>query len=280
MAGTQDAPHAVRLVVADVDGTLVTPDKILTPRARAVVRTINEAGIAFTITSSRPPLGMKTLIDDLDLREPVTAFNGGLVVRPDLSIIREHLVTGRTARSIIGILTKHELDVWVYRDNDWYVTSRHGPHVDREEWTVRFPPTVVSTYEGLLNRVIKIVGVSDDDRAMARCVTEVRQRFGHLVSAALSQPYYLDVTHPKANKGEVVSALSALLAIPAAEIATVGDMPNDVLMFRRSGVSIAMGNASADVQRAATFVTTSNREEGFALAMERFVLGGLGPGHG
>jgi hydroxymethylpyrimidine pyrophosphatase-like HAD family hydrolase len=92
------------------------------------------------------------------------------------------------------------------------------------------------------------------------------------VSAALSQPYYLDVTHPKANKGEVVSALSALLSIPTAQIATIGDMPNDVLMFRHSGLSIAMGNATSDVQHAATFVTTSNTEEGFARAMEKFVL--------
>jgi Cof subfamily protein (haloacid dehalogenase superfamily) len=272
MARKQDVQNDVRLVVADVDGTLVTPDKILTPRARAVVRTIIEAGIAFTITSGRPPLGMKILIDDLDLRHPVAAFNGGLVVRPDLSIIREHLVTRQTAESVIAMLTKHKLDVWVYGDSGWYVTSRHGPHVDREEWTVRFPPTVVSTYESLLDRVVKIVGVSDDGQAMVRCVTEVQQQFGNLVSAALSQPYYLDVTHPKANKGEVVGALSTLLAIPSAEILTVGDMPNDVLMFKRSGVSIAMGNASAEVQRAATFVTSSNREEGFALAMERFVL--------
>ena len=271
-AGRADVQNDVRLVVADVDGTLVTPDKILTPRARAVVRTIIEAGIAFTITSGRPPRGMKTLIDDLDLRYPVASFNGGLVVRPDLSIIREHLVTRQAAESIIDILTKHKLDVWLYGESEWYVTSRHGPHVDREEWTVRFPPTVVSTYEGLLDRLVKIVGVSDNDRAMTRCVTEVQQRFGHLVSAALSQPYYLDVTHPEANKGEVVGALSALLAIPSAEILTVGDMPNDVLMFERSGVSIAMGNASSEVQRAATFVTTSNREEGFALAMEQFVL--------
>jgi Cof subfamily protein (haloacid dehalogenase superfamily) len=262
----------VRLVVADVDGTLVTPEKILTPRTHAVVRTIIEAGIAFTITSGRPPRGMKRLIDDLDLRDPVAAFNGGLVVRPDLSIIDEHLLTRQAAESVIDILTQHKLDVWVYGDNDWYVRSRHGPHVDREEWTVRFPPTVVSTYEGLLGRVVKIVGVSDDDHAMARCVKEVQQQFGHLVSAALSQPYYLDVTHPKANKGEVVSTLSALLAIPGAQIATIGDMPNDVLMFKQSGLSIAMGNASLDVQQSATFVAASNTEEGFAKAMERFVL--------
>ena len=275
MAKKEDVPNGVRLVVADVDGTLVTPDKVLTPRTGAVVRAIIEAGIAFTITSGRPPLGMKPLIDDLQLQDPIAAFNGGLLVRPDLSVIREHLIPSEAAQAVIDILTKDTLDVWVYGGKDWYVKSPHGPHVDREEWTVKFPPTVVSTYEGLLDRIVKIVGVNDDHDVMARCVEEVQRQFGQHVSAALSQPYYLDVTHPKANKGEVVNALSAMLAIPTAQIATIGDMPNDVRMFERSGVSIAMGNASVDVQRAATFVTTSNREEGFALAMERFVLRAL-----
>ena len=212
------------------------------------------------------------LIDELSLRDPIAGFNGGLVVRPDFSVIREHLISAEAAQSVIGTLTKHTLDVWVYSNDEWYVTSRHGRHVDREEWTVAFPPNVVPTYDGVLDRVIKIVGISDDDEAVARCITKVQRQFGDLLSVALSQPYYMDVTHPKANKGEVVSALSTLLAIPTAQIATIGDMPNDVRMFQRSGMGIAMGNASADVQRSATFVTTSNREEGFALAMERFIL--------
>jgi Cof subfamily protein (haloacid dehalogenase superfamily) len=272
MAGKEDVAGAVRLVVADVDGALVTPDKIVTPRARAVVRAIVDAGIAFTITSGRPPLGMKMLIEELQLQNPIAAFNGGLVVRPDLSVMSEHLVPSRTAHAVIEMLTKSALDVWVYRDKDWYIRSRHAPHVDREEWTVKFPPTLVSTYEGLLDRVVKIVGVSDDHEVMARTVADVQRQFGREVSAALSQPYYLDVTHPMANKGEAIRVLSALLNIPTAQIATIGDMPSDILMFKQSGLSIAMGNGGPDVQRAARFVTSSNTEEGFALAMERFVL--------
>ena len=268
-AGLSDS---VRLIVADVDGTLLTPDKILTPQARASVRRILDAGIAFTITSGRPPQGMKMLIDDLDLRSPVSAFNGGLVVRSNLSIVSEHLVTRSLARAAIDILREDKLDVWVYAGSEWYVTSPHRPHVAREEWTVKFPPTIVSTYDGLLDRVVKIVGVSDDASTMTRSIAKVQHLLGELVSAALSQPYYLDITHPRANKGEVVDLLSALLAIPHAQIATIGDMPNDVLMFQRSGLSIAMGNASANVQNAATFVTTSNTENGFALAMERHIL--------
>jgi hydroxymethylpyrimidine pyrophosphatase-like HAD family hydrolase len=131
----------------------------------------------------------------------------------------------------------------------------------------------VPDFQAHLDRVAKIVGVSDDYAAVARCETDVQRECGNTVSAARSQPYYLDVTHPDANKGRVVVALSQLLSIPPEQIATVGDMPNDVLMFQKSEVSIAMGNASPEVQRQARFVTTSNEEEGFARAMESCVLG-------
>src|SRR6478609_12170201 len=187
----EEAAEDVRLVVADVDGALVTPDKVLTPRARSAVRKIIGAGIAFTITSGRPPRGMKMLIDDLQLKDPVTAFNGGLFVRPDLSVIRENLLPGEAVQPVIDILIKHKLDVWIYSDKDWFVPSRHGPHVDREEWTVKFPPIVVSNFDGLLNRVAKIVGVSDDLDAVARCEKDVQQECDKRVSAARSQPYYL-----------------------------------------------------------------------------------------
>jgi len=272
MKNKEEAGEDVRLVVADVDGALVTPDKVVTPRAHAAVQRIMEAGIAITITSGRPPRGMKMLIDELQLQLPVTAFNGGLFVRPDLSVIRENLLPREAVQPVIDILIRHKLDVWIYNEKDWFVPSRHGPHVDREEWTVKFPPIVVSTFDGLLDRVMKIVGVSDDLGAVARCERDVQQERGEHVSAARSQPYYLDVTHPKANKGDVITVLSEMLQVPTANIATIGDMPNDVLMFKRSGVSIAMGNASLEVQHEARFVTSSNKEEGFALAMERFVL--------
>jgi Cof subfamily protein (haloacid dehalogenase superfamily) len=266
------ASQDVRLVIADVDGTLLTPDKLLTVRARAAVNALAQAGIGFTITSGRPPRGMKMLIDDLDLQGPITAFNGGLLLHPDLSVIQQRLIPAEAIPSVIDILTRHTLDVWSYTDADWRVPSRHGPHVDREEWTVKFAPSVAPMVVGAGDRPIKIVGVTDDREAMARAINDVRRACGTQVSAALSQPYYLDITHPSANKGEVVRLLSKLLDVPAAQIATIGDMPNDVLMFTCSGVSIAMGNASVDVQHAARFVTSSNIEEGFAVAMERFVL--------
>ncbi len=270
--GRDRHPPTIRLVIADVDGTLVTPDKVLTPRAQAAVRSVLDAGIAFTITSGRPPRGMKMLVDALRLQHPIAAFNGGVLVNPDLSVIRQHFLPADAARKVIAILGEHGLDVWLYTDKDWYVHERHGLHVDREEWTVKFPPTVVASYDGLLDRVAKIVGVGDDYAAVARCESDTRHECGQHVSAARSQPYYLDVTHPNANKGTVVRMLSEILRVAEHDIATIGDMPNDIRMFQRSGISIAMGQANDEVKRAVDHVTASNQEDVFGLGMERFVL--------
>jgi len=162
--------------------------------------------------------------------------------------------------------------VWVYRGADWFVLDPQGPHVAREAWTVRFDPTPVETFTPVSDGVAKVVGVSDDHDAVQKAVDAARERFGDHVSAARSQPYYADVTHPHANKGGVVRYLSQAYNIPPEQIATIGDMPNDVLMFAHSGLSIAMGNASHEVQRAARRVTTTNEDEGFANAVERFIL--------
>jgi len=274
MASKNEAgAQPIRMVIADVDGTLVTQDKVLTKRAAEAVSRLHEAGILFTITSGRPPRGMAMLIDPLKLTQPLAAFNGGVLIQPDLkTVVDQKFLPPGVPETVIEAIENHGLDVWLYTDIDWFVRDPNAPHVAREQWTVKFPPTVVKTFAGLLGRVAKIVGVSDDLDRVAQCEKDVQQAGGTHISAARSQQYYLDVTHPQANKGEVVLSLSRLLNIPAAQIATIGDMPNDVLMFKKSGVSIAMGNASPEVRAAATYVTSSNQEEGFANAIEKFVL--------
>jgi Cof subfamily protein (haloacid dehalogenase superfamily) len=263
---------AIRLFLADVDGTLVTQDKILTDRAIAAVAKLKQAGILFAITSGRPPRGMSMLVEPLHLTTPIAAFNGGLFVRPDMSVIEQRVIPDDVTPAVIDLLGAHGVDVWVYRGADWFIRDPHAPHVARETWTVKFDPTVVASFAPVSDRVAKIVGVSDDYDAVQKAVDAVRERFGDHVSAARSQPYYGDITHPDANKGAVVRYLSTTYEVPPEEIATIGDQPNDVLMFAHSGLSIAMGNASPEVQRAARRVTTSNEDEGFANAVERFIL--------
>lgn len=263
----------ISLVLADVDGTLVDEQKVLTKRAQAAVLSLRGAGIRFAITSGRPPKGMAMLLDPLQLDAPIAGFNGGLVVKPDFTIIDQKTVPADVAASSIELLRTHGLDVWVYRGNDWLVGNADGPHVVHEAWTVKFSPKVVTDVAAELDQVSKVVGVSDDFDKVQRCEADAKAAFGQHATANRSQPYYLDVTNKDANKGAVLEFLARHLGVPAAEIATIGDQPTDVPMFQRSGFSIAMGNASDQVKGQARVVTDSYNDEGFAKAMERFILG-------
>ena len=265
-------PQAISAVLADVDGTLVTKGKVLTPRAIDAIEQLHERGVLFAITSGRPPRGMRMLVHPLEMRGPMAAFNGGIIVQPDMTVVDERVIPADVSPEVIDMIRAFGLYAWIYRSAEWYVTDPGAPHAAREATTVQFQPMVVPSYDGLLDRVVKIVGVSDDHDQVACCEAAVHQQFGAHVSATRSQPYYLDVTHPTANKGVVVERLSHYYQIPLGQIATLGDQPNDVLMFRRSGLSIAMGNASEEVQRQATYVTASNEDEGFAKAIEEFIL--------
>jgi Cof subfamily protein (haloacid dehalogenase superfamily) len=265
--------HPITLVIADVDGTLVTKEKILTERAIASINKMRDVGIKFAITSGRPPMGMAMLIEPLKIDEPVAAFNGGVLIKPDLkTVVRQNFLPVDVVKKALKLILDHKLDAWIYTDKDWFVRDVNAPHVAREQWTVKFPPKITNDINSLTESIAKIVGVSDDLDLVARCEKDVQDATGDQASAARSQPYYLDVTSPKANKGEVVLAFMDILKIPASQIATIGDMPNDVNMFKKSGVSIAMGQASPEVQKSATYVTTSSEDEGFANAMEKFII--------
>ncbi|QXX73547.1 Cof-type HAD-IIB family hydrolase [Methylovirgula sp. HY1] len=269
MTGAAD----IRLLLADVDGTLLTHEKVLTEAARAAARALCDAGIAFAITSGRPPRGMRMLIAPLALNDAIAGFNGGVLVNPDLSVIASHALDPVAAEETLKLMLDQGLDAWVYTQEAWLIRDKDAPHVAREAWTVQFDAQVVPRFtDAQLANAVKIVGISDDYERVAACEKAAQQTLGDKASAARSQPYYLDVTHPSANKGAVVETLSELMHIPTAQIATMGDMPNDVLMFKKSGFSIAMGNSSDAVKAQADAVTDSNANEGFAKAVRRFVL--------
>jgi len=262
----------IRLVVSDVDGTLVTSDKTLTDASVAAVHRLHDAGIRFAVTSGRPPRGMAMLVEPLALTDPIGGFNGGLLVRPDLSMLEEHCVPAALVPRIVGVLEASGVDVWCYQGNDWLVRVADAPHVAQEAATVQFAPSVAETFAGLAEGVVKIVGVSDDAAVVAEALRATHDAFGDGVAASTSQPYYLDVTHPAANKGAVIAYLSKAIGVRRDEIATIGDGPNDALMFAQSGLPIAMGNSAPAVQQRAQHVSMSNDDEGFAYAIEHFVL--------
>jgi Cof subfamily protein (haloacid dehalogenase superfamily) len=268
------SPFKCSAVVSDVDGTLVTDDKRLTARAQAAVAELHANKIIFSIISARPPRGLRMLLDPLAITTPLIGFNGGVIAATDLSVIAEHLLPPEVARRAFDMLGRNGVQVWIFSGQDWLLREPDGPYVGLEQRTVAFPPTIVEEFGPALDATAKIVGVSKDFELLARCEDDVRAALGDTAFVVRSQPYYLDITHPLANKGTALIEVARLLGVPLAEIAVIGDGRNDVAMFEQSGLSIAMGNAGPDVQRAADLVTDSNGDDGFAAAIDRFILSG------
>jgi Cof subfamily protein (haloacid dehalogenase superfamily) len=258
----------IALVVSDVDGTLLTKDKTLTDGARGAVRRLHEAGIGFTITSSRPIIGMRFLIEPLAITLPVGAFNGSCIVDTHLNPIELHLIPASTAQRSIEIFDEFGVDIWLFTMDLWLTRRPNGEYVPHEKRAIRADPTIVEDFAAYLASTCKIVGSSSDAALLQRCEITMQQALGAQATAVRSQSYYLDVTPPGCDKGTFVQAMAKRLGISTDAVATIGDMQNDLAMFRVSGMSIAMGNATDDVKKLARHVTASNEEEGFAKAVD------------
>ena len=262
-----------KLVVSDVDGTLVTGDKRLTEAAKAAVEKLRAADIGFTIVSSRPTVGMDFLIKPLALTLPFGSFNGSSIVDPQLRPIEQHFLPPEIARRAIDLLEQCGVDIWLFTSDRWLTRNPDGEYVGHEQRAIRHDPIIVDNFAPYLDGACKIVGASADPELLMRCEAAMQQAVGHEATAVRSQTYSLDITPPGHDKGTFVAAIAARLGIPLGGVATVGDMQNDLPMFARSGLSFAMGNAADEIKRRATHVTASNEEDGFAKAVEVILAG-------
>jgi Cof subfamily protein (haloacid dehalogenase superfamily) len=267
----------IALVVSDVDGTLLTKDKALTDRAKSAVQRLHAAGIGFTIVSSRPSLGMRFLIEPLGITLPIGSFNGSSIVDAQLKPVEQHLIPAAVAKSALDVLNQFGVDIWLFTSDHWLTRNPDGEYVPHEKRAIRADPTIVGDFTPYLSVACKIVGASSDAALLRRCEAAMQQAVGTQATAVRSQTYYLDVTPPGCDKGTFVQAMAKRMGISTDDVATIGDMQNDLAMFKTSGVSFAMGNATDDVKQQATHVTASNEDEGFAAAME-MILKGNGAG--
>lgn len=261
----------IRLVISDVDGTLVTRDKRLTAASVKAVQTLRDHGIRFSITSSRPPFGMRMLCAPLKLDLPIGPFNGSSLVMPDLTVLDQATIPPRAAAASVALFARNGIDVWLFTNSQWLIQRDDGRYVPHEQKTIATAPVRLAPGATPPDGICKIVGVSGDFDLLVRCETELQSLLGRDAQAARSQNYYLDVTPPGHDKGAFVAAMSERLDIAREDIATIGDMSNDLPMFASSGVSFAMGNAADPIKAKATYVTAANEDDGFAKAVDRIL---------
>jgi Cof subfamily protein (haloacid dehalogenase superfamily) len=257
----------IALVISDVDGTLLSEDKSITEGTISAVQRLRDADIGFTITSSRPTVGMRFLVEPLQITLPIGAFNGSAIIDPKMNPIEHQLIPAAIARRSLELLGEIGVDIWLFTNDQWLTRNGDGEFVALERRAIKAEPRVISDFTPYLGDACKIVGSTSNAARLMRCEKTIQDAFGAEVTAARSQHFYLDITPPGSDKGTFVQAMARRLGIARDAIATIGDMPNDLAMFAASGLSFAMGNASDEVKRHAMRVTASIEEDGFAKAI-------------
>ena len=262
----------IRLLVSDIDGTLVTKEKELTPAVRAAAARLDERGVKLVLVSSRPPHGVELFASALGLETPRAGFNGGAFTAPGGAVLQARLLDRATAQEALEYLSSQQIAPWLFTTGEWLLTKPDGDYVDWEQTTVKMQPRVVAGFGEVLGSAGKIMAASKDFAKLAACETALQARLGGRASVHRSQDYYLDITHPLANKGEAVRQAARLLGVDVSQTACIGDMANDLPMFDVAAFSIAMGQAPAEMRARADYVTASNQENGWAQAVDQFIV--------
>lgn len=262
----------IKLVVSDVDGTLVRKDKSLSSQTIAAVHRLRDAGVPFTLISARPVSGVMPLIAPLGIDIPLAAFNGGILFRPDGSEIVAHPIERAVVEGVFALAEGLAVDRWVFANGRWYASSGEGVHVEHERVASNQAPVIRSDFSDLYDRADKVTFVSDDRDLLRGLAAKAIATFGGRATIGQSQTYYLDVTDVAANKGDGVAALAEMLGIDLADTLVLGDMDNDIAMFDRAGLSVAMGQCPDTVKAKADWVSSSNEEDGVAHAIDAFIL--------
>ncbi|KAA8697535.1 Cof-type HAD-IIB family hydrolase [Pseudomonas caricapapayae] len=262
----------VQLLLSDIDGTVLRRDHSLSQANIDAIRHLREAGIHFTLASSRPPRAMRQVIDALQVDLPTVAFNGGTITHPDGSLLVAHRIDQQAVRVCLELFTGQDVAIWVFADDQWLLLDPDADYVDHERDALGYDYVQVESFEPYLDRVDKIVAASADFELLKALEVQLNPMIEGLALAARSQKYYLDVTALEANKGAALVALAQYLKIELPRTAAIGDGGNDVAMFHKAGLSIAMGQGEQTVKGQADHVTDSNEQDGVAVAIRRYIL--------
>ncbi|MBS0482724.1 MAG: HAD family hydrolase [Proteobacteria bacterium] len=263
---------AVRLLICDIDGTLVRHDKSLPDQNVAAIRDLTARGVIVSLISARPPAGMIGIARQLGLTGPFGAFNGGTIFRADGTELSAAHVPAGTAQALLDLYAQPGVTRWLFASGRWLTSDPANPHTPREIISSGLQPQASDDFAPWLDKVDKVVAVCDDDPVMDRIEVQARDLAGVAANVVRSQEYYLDATAPSANKGDGVTALANLFGVPLEQVAVIGDQANDIAMFRVAGMAIAMGQAKPEVQAAAHRIAASNENAGVADAIARFVV--------
>jgi Cof subfamily protein (haloacid dehalogenase superfamily) len=270
----------IKLLVSDVDGTFINKAHEITPATHRALCGLQDAGIRVVLASSRPHRGMEHFLEVAPILRSTAmiSMNGAIITKPNGTLLQsqtiEHSIVQALYEAVFDLILPEGFNVFLLDERDWW-SSGYDDLVKKEARSLRFEPQWQDLSKRIAtNKPINKITILGEAGRVAEAKRRIDELFGDAVSASSpANPRFLDITARNVHKGTAVTALAEHLGLRREELCAIGDGDNDVDMFRAAGVSVAMGHASQTVQAAASFVTETNQNDGWAKAVNTYILG-------
>lgn len=281
----EDVSPPIKLIAIDIDGTLLTPQGQITSRARAAIRAAQDAGVIVTLATARRYGGAQAIAESLGIALPLIVYDGTLIVQhPSRAILASQTLAPTLAWQAIELFRRYALQPVIHpcegtycaREEVWTGPAEHdnpGLEIYLSAATGRvrrMPYTVLQARSTQALRMVAFAGPEVLERLLSKitaldCACNFAPQ-GSYGSAELA------ILPAGCSKASGVAALAERYQVPLNQVMALGDSYNDVEMLRMAGLGVAMGQAPEQVKTAARAITATNREDGVALALERYVL--------
>jgi len=270
--------HPYKLLVVDIDGTLVGKDGNILPQDRQALAKARDLGIKVSLSTGRAAQSCLSLIDQLALDSYHIFFDGALVSNPvnNEEVYIQPLSKG-IVRQAIKFAQLNDINIDLYSTTHYFI--------ERETWSSKVHHDFFSLKPILVDfdkiwqweRIIKlglVITLPQEEATADRLYRRFRSslHFSWVRTPAFPGVDFINVVAPGVSKGKALKALASHLGIPLTEVIAIGDGTNDIPLLSLAGLGVAMGNAPAEVKAAADYITLDIDHGGLATAIKRFLL--------
>lgn len=267
---------AYELLVLDLDGTLTTSEKTISPKTKEAIMKLQEAGKKVVLASGRPTPGIVPLAKELELEKYgsyILSFNGGCIINCATDeIVYEAHVEPRHVPKLYEVAERYGVNLSTYNGDIVYTGFAPNDQTRLECRVCHLTAKILENFVEEIDFPMNKLLVAGDADKLAKMEVELKEYFKDELNIYRSEPYFIEVMPPLIDKAYGLSKMLEILGIKREEMICCGDGFNDLTMIEYAGLGVAMANAQQVVLDAADYVTLSNNDDGIAHVIEKFMM--------